>query len=464
MAGVALLICCRKPKTNRRQRDGVLNYVQVADGLTRYQKKEKLRQCVRFGSGEGKSVLKESNFKRIKPDENGDWIGQIDPAFQSMIPLFGKEGNRIFLQSGPAVNTRRDAWVYDFDKAELEARVWRMMEFFNSQPKEKTDFHEDGKHFGWSGKLVKLLRDGGKLEHHPEKIVTSMYRPFQKAHLYFCKSLVNDPVIQFQFFTHGKENQAICLSRQDQVFACLMTDCIPNLSLVSNHTFTLPRWVYSQDGERQSNINPLAIGAFNRALGLQAEDDFVDADGLFHYVYGFLHKTDWRKKWEVTLRKEAARIELPKSLEEFKRTAKAGKELANLHLNYENCPPLELEIEKADGFDENNPAHFEVEKMRWGGKPGDWDKTTLRYNRYLTIRGIPMECHNYRLGARSALEWIVARYQKKTDKRSQISKNPNKWSGQNGLTAGQYIFHLIPRIANLSLKTGETAEELPSIE
>ena len=146
-------------------------------------------------------------------------------------------------------------------------------------------------------------------------------------------------------------------------------------------------------------------------------------------------------------------------MEEFQRISKLGKELAELHLNYENCPPLDLEIERSADFDERNPECFLVEKMRWGGKRPNLDKTVIHFNRYLTIRGIPMECHNYRLGARSALEWIVDRYKVKTDKRSQIRKNPNKWNGGSdagdGLTGGQYIFDLIPKICNLSLKTRE---------
>ena len=241
-------------------------------------------------------------------------------------------------------------------------------------------------------------------------------------------------------------------------------NCVPDLSAVTVHTQTLPRYVYSKEGRRQSNINLLAIAAFNSTLGLDIADDFVDADSLFYYVYGYLHLEEWRKKWEVTLRKEAARIDLPKSLEEFQRIAKLGKELANLHLDYENCPPLELEIEKADDFDERNPECFEVEKMKWGGKRPNLDKTILHYNQWLTIRGIPLECHNYRLGARSALDWIVDRYKVKTDKRSQITRNPNRWNAGNGLSAGQYIFNLIPRICNLSLKTNQIQNRLLSTQ
>lgn len=174
----------------------------------------------------------------------------------------------------------------------------------------------------------------------------------------------------------------------------------------------------------------------------------MDADGLFYYVYGFLHSAEWRKQWEITLRKEAARIELPGSLEEFQRISEAGKQLADWHLHYESVEPLaELDLEPADGFDQNNPAHYEVDNMKWGGKRPNVDKSVLHFNRYLTFRNIPLEVHNYRLGARSALEWMVDRYKVKTDKRSQIRKNPNSYRG------GQYLFNLLPRIAALSLKT-----------
>ena len=454
MAGVALLICCRKPKTNRRQRDGVLRYVQVADGLTRYQKKEELRRCVRFGKWKGKTVLKESGFQRIKPDEKGDWIGQVDSSFQDMIPLYGKEENRIFLSRSFGIATRRDWWVYDFDRGELEARVWRMMEFFNRQPKEKEEFYGDEKQFNWSTNAVNQLRRSFKMKHDPSKIVTASFRPFQKMHFYFCPSVIHSSYNQHKIFPHGKINQSICLSHHDSLFACLITDCVPDSSFASTHTQTLPRWVYDSEGNCVSNINPLAVRSFNRSIGLKAEDELVDADGLFCYVYGFLHSQSWRKKWEVTLRKEAARIELPKSLKEFQRVSELGKRLADLHLNYETMEPFDgLEIEKADDFDQNNPAHFEVEKMKYGGKRGDHDRTVIHYNRWLTIRGIPMACHNYRLGARSALDWLVDRYQVKTDQRSSITRNPNQWQ------SGRYIYDLIPKIIHLSLRTQKLQNE-----
>ena len=195
-------------------------------------------------------------------------------------------------------------------------------------------------------------------------------------------------------------------------------------------------------------------------MGLKAEDDFVNAESLFHYVYGFLHSEKWRKKWEVTLRKEAARIELPRSLAQFQKTEDAGKRLAELHLNYERAPAFEdLEVERSADFDENNPKCFEVEKMKYGGKRGNYDRSVIHFNRFLTIRSIPMECHSYRLGARSALDWIVDRYKVKTDKRSQIRKNPNKWKPEDSsLSTGHYIFDLIPRICSLSMETKEIAK------
>lgn len=132
-----------------------------------------------------------------------------------------------------------------------------------------------------------------------------------------------------------------------------------------------------------------------------------------------------------------------------------------MHLNYESAKPFEdLEIEKSADFDERNPECFEVEKMKYGGKPGAWDKTILRYNRFLTMRRIPMECHNYRLGARSALDWLVNRYRIKTDKRSQITRNPNKWIDGSDASdsGGKYIFNLIPKIITISLQTMKIAK------
>ena len=157
---------------------------------------------------------------------------------------------------------------------------------------------------------------------------------------------------------------------------------------------------------------------------------------------------------------------MPTDVAQFQRVSNLGRRLAQLHLNYESLPPFEgLEMEKSDEFDQRNPECFAVEKMKYGGKPGDRDRTVIRYNRYLTIRGIPMECHNYRLGARSALDWIVDRYRVKTDRRSLITRNPNRWNADApsadscSAGGGRYIFNLIPKIIHLSLETQKLQNE-----
>ncbi|MCK5717177.1 MAG: hypothetical protein KAH77_06775, partial [Thiomargarita sp.] len=75
------------------------------------------------------------------------------------------------------------------------------------------------------------------------------------------------------------------------------------------------------------------------------------------------------------------------------------------------------------------------------------DKTKIIYNEYITLSGIPKEVFEYKLGNRSALEWIVDQYKVKTDKRSGIVNNPNRDDDS------MYIIELVKKIVTVSLET-----------
>ena len=140
------------------------------------------------------------------------------------------------------------------------------------------------------------------------------------------------------------------------------------------------------------------------------------------------------------MKRELPRIPLAPDFWAF---SKAGRELADLHLNYETAPEYPLK-ETRTGFD------LRVEKMRYK------DKTTIIYNDSITLEGIPLEAHEYRLGNRSALDWIVDQYRVKTDRRSGIVNDPNRDDG--------YILSLIKRVTFVSLETVKIVNELVKLQ
>jgi predicted helicase len=157
-----------------------------------------------------------------------------------------------------------------------------------------------------------------------------------------------------------------------------------------------------------------------------------------------LHHPQYSTKFADNLKRELPRIPFAP---DFRAFATAGKELAALHLDYENLEPYPLKWIETEGV----PLSYRVEdKMRLSK-----DKTTLRVNRSLTLAGIPPETFRYRLGNRSAMEWVIDQYQVKQDKRSGIRSDPNRADDE------EYIVRLVGQVVRVSLETVRIVAGLP---
>ena len=147
---------------------------------------------------------------------------------------------------------------------------------------------------------------------------------------------------------------------------------------------------------------------------------------------------------------------IPK-VKDFWGFAKAGRKLSGLHLGYEEIepwPPEEIVISEGDDL-------YHVVKMRYGGNARKPDKSTVVVNEHLTLAGIPEEAHEYMLGSRSAIEWILERYQMKTDKASGIVNDPNAWGEEHGNPS--YILDLLKSIVTVSVETVALVKSLPPL-
>ena len=219
---------------------------------------------------------------------------------------------------------------------------------------------------------------------------------------------------------------------------------------------------------RISNLNPQAVARFRAALG----DDLND-DDVFYYVYGILHSPDFRSTFGSGLRKEGPRVPLVESRAVFDAFVVAGRELCGLHVGYETGEPYPLTEEWATGADPDANADLLLvgdSKMSYAkaSVPGtghgkrDLDRSRLRYNDHLTLSGIPPEAHEYVLGTRSGIDWIIDRYYIKTDKASGIVNDPNQWGLERG--DPRYIVDLIKRVVTVSVRTVEIVAGLPSLD
>jgi predicted helicase len=269
---------------------------------------------------------------------------------------------------------------------------------------------------------------------------------FTKKHLFFDR-ILNEEVYQFpHFFPTPKselENCVICAVNNFQVpFVVFMANCIPDLNSGGRPTQCFPFYTYDEDGtNRRENITDWALEQFRT----QYKDDSIAKWDIFHYVYALLHHPTYQETYAANLRRELPRILFA---EDFWGFAKAGAQLAEIHVNYEQQPEYPLKfIENPDVS-----LNWRVEKMRLSK-----DKTQLKYNDFLTLAGIPPEVFEYKLGNRSALDWVIDQYQISTDSRSGIVNDPNNLDDE------QYIVRLIGQVTTVSLETVKIVKNLPEL-
>jgi predicted helicase len=201
-----------------------------------------------------------------------------------------------------------------------------------------------------------------------------------------------------------------------------------------------PFYVYAEDGtDRRENITDWAVQQFREHYGQK-----ISKWEIFHYVYGLLHHPGYRERFAHNLKRELPRIPFAPNFRAF---VEAGRELAQLHLDYEKLEPYDLEWRETPGV----PLSYRVEdKMRLSK-----DRTDLAVNPSLTLAGIPPETFKYRLGNRSALEWVIDQYQVSEDRRSGIRSDPNRADDE------EYIVRLVGQVVQVSLKTTAIIDQLP---
>jgi predicted helicase len=202
---------------------------------------------------------------------------------------------------------------------------------------------------------------------------------------------------------------------------------------------------------RVDNITDGIQAVYRGAFGGQ-----VTKDDVFFYVYGVLHSPQYRTTFAADLKRMLPRIPLAGSREDFGAFVAAGRALSDLHVNYEAVDPYPLH-EQAP-LDGDPWQVFRVTKMRWTDKT---TKRTLIVNEHVTLGDIPEAAHRYMLGSRSAIEWLIDRYQVKVDKDSGIVNDPNDWGREHD--DPRYIVDLVKRIVRVSLETMAIVDALPEL-
>jgi predicted helicase len=293
-----------------------------------------------------------------------------------------------------------------------------------------------------------------------DKIATSMYRPFCKQYLYYGEKMIHRRGQMNDIFC--KDNLAIVTTgiNVTKDFSLQMVNGFVDSEL-NAHCECFPLYYYTQQAQG-SLLNLDGESEFERHDGVsdwilnqaheRYENKAITKEDIFYYVYGFLHCPNYRETFANDLRKSLPKIPLVEKADDFWAFSKAGRELAELHLNYETVQPLECVTVKESG-------NYDVTKMRFTKKG---EVSTIIYNDSVSIDNIPEKAYNYIVNGKSAIEWIMERYQVKTDKDSGIVNDPNDWCKEKGKP--RYILNLLLSVIAVSVKTVDIVEKLPKVE
>ena len=412
------------------------------------------------------SDISNVSFKQIKIDEKHTWLTDgLHSEFYDYIPIGIKSSKNlndsqstIFNVYSLGVATNRDNLAYSSHMNLLEDKVKTFIEIYNSTLDRRKRYDTessvnelidtDDPRIKWTRQVKKSLEKMETNNYEVTHIRRALYRPFNSQYLYFDNFWNEERYQQHRIYPIQEtelENVSICVSGigGKKPFQTLIVGIIPDLHLTGDSQ-CFPFYTYDEDGSnRRENITDWALNAFQT----QYKDNTITKWDIFHYNYGLLHHPRYREKYQANLKRDLPHIPYVKDFWGF---ANAGARLAEIHVNYESQP----EYDKLNLIQNPDvPLNWRVEKMKLSK-----DKTSLVYNDFLTIDGIPPKALEYRLGTRSALEWIVNQYCVKTDKRSGIVNDPNREDDP------QYIVRLIGQVITVSLETVEIVAGLPALD
>jgi len=477
-ATVAIYLLIKNPSAPEL---GGIFYRDIGDYLSREEKLDRVRAAATYAA---------IDWIQITPNADGDWINQRNDLFGGLTALASKgktaqKETRVLGTYSAGLKTNRDAWAYSFSRSALVSQIESMIKVYNQEVEalqsrarelgtspsvellRKTGVR-DPRLISWDGTAEADAARGVKFARHTSAVRIATYRPFNREYVYLDRQLNNSVYQLPKLFPPDASNWGFYYVGMGSAvpFSVLMIDGVPDLHVTgagSGGQF-FPRFIYEaresdnsllaalDDDDapyrRLDNVTDEILAEYQQAFGAE-----VTKDDVFYYVYGVLHSHEYRERFAADLKKMLPRV--PK-VRDFAAFSEAGRNLSELHLKYEAVEPYRITETMAPG------ATFRVEKMRYLKRGRDTDKTTIVYNSDITVSDIPVEAQEYLLGSRSALDWIIERYQVKTDKASGIVNDPNDWAEEQGNP--RYILDLIARIVTVSVETVKIVNALPPLD
>ena len=417
-----------------------------------------------------KAQLSNIKFRNITPDKWNDWLNQSASDFEQLIPLAARQTKlakaadderAIFGLYSLGVSTNRDAWVYDFDSRHLAKKVRQFIETYENARKEHggTDVDDAtlGSRIKWTRDLKRQLRLNRSNRFIASSIRKTTFRPFVSKYLYFNQNL-NEMRYQLpSVFPKGSadENKVICFpgNASSNGFQVLATDRVYSHDLLKT-TQCLPLYRYTEDGERVSNITEWGLRGINAHYRKEFGEHFqevvggerISAEDVFAYTYAVLHDPVYRHDYAVDLLREFPRLPLYHDWDVW---VKMGRELLELHIGFEDVEPYALKrydtnIDGQDGGDRVSP------RVMLRANAGDKERGEIHIDSETVLRGVPADAWRYRLGSRSALEWVLDQHKEKKPRDPTIREQFNTYRFAD---YKEEVIELLRRVCMVSVRT-----------
>jgi len=471
---IAITLLVKNPSVDAEK--AIIHYHDIGEYLSREEKLKSIWELKSFTNSK-------LELSTLEPNAQGDWLGLRNDNFSSYISLnpekkFDHKAKSVFNLNVIGVSTNRDAWVYNFSRKGVAANMQRMISFYNVQcaafpvAKENNSLlkvdnfiNTSPKNISWTVNLKKDLERQVVHTFNGDTIRIGVYRPFTKQQLYFDKPFIERPGFNHALFPqNNSKNVIICVSPSaNDGLALLISNRIVNLHF-NGDTQCFPLYFYEENNAPQKGLfdednnqqfirrDAISDFIFERAKKQYGKN--VNKEDIFYYVYGFLHSKEYRETFANDLKKMLPRLPLVEDVRDFWAFSKAGRKLADLHLNYEAVAPFP-DVEVAG----DESGFYTVDKMRFP-KKGQTD--TIIYNSRITISNIPAKAYEYVINGKSAIDWIMERYQIATHKESGITNNPNDWAIEHNQP--RYILDLLLSVINVSVQTVNIVESLPKLQ
>jgi len=446
--GVAVWLCVKK----RGMKGCRIFYEAVRD----YAKGDEKREFLEA------TLLRERSFAEVRPDAKHNWLNVVESDFESLIPVATKEAKAakkpvqekaIFRLFSLGVVTNRDEWVYGDSPGDVEAKVRLMIKIYNADSKRLSAMRASEKlsdlldaSIKWTRAVKNDLRKGVHYDFKKASVVPSYYRPFVKRWLYFSRQL-NEMVYQVPqlFGPDAGSNLAFCFAAEERSeFGVIAFTDIPNKDIFMPSAAQVLALYRYENGKRVDNITDWALDQFRKQFpsGSGKKTQTITKESIFHYVYGVLHDPIFREKYAINLKREFPRIPFYK---DFWQWAGWGKELMDLHIGYESVTPSKLK--RVDVPDEKAREAGVAPKCLL---KADKDGGRIIIDGETTLTGVPPGAWDYRLGNRSALEWILDQYKEKKPKDPTIREKFNTYRFAD---YKEKVIDLLMRVTTVSVRT-----------